>query len=134
MSANLDLVRSLFAAWERGDYSSVEWAHPEIEFAMSAGGTADGRWTGLAGMAQGWRGYVSAWKGLRVKASEYRELDDERVLVLIDWSGQGRLSGIDLSRAPQRGAILFRIRNGSVTQLIGYGTPERALADLGLKE
>ena len=27
-SANL---RSLFTAWERGDYSSVEWAHPEIE-------------------------------------------------------------------------------------------------------
>ena len=31
MSANLDLVRPIYAAWGRGDYSSTEWAHAEIE-------------------------------------------------------------------------------------------------------
>jgi ketosteroid isomerase-like protein len=37
MSANLDLVRSIFVAWERGDWSSGEWADPQIELAIMDG-------------------------------------------------------------------------------------------------
>ena len=61
-SANLKLVRSLYAAWERGDFSSVGWAHPEIEYVF-ADGPDPSSWTGVAEMVEGFRDFLSAWEG-----------------------------------------------------------------------
>ena len=36
---NVEVVRSIYAAWERGDYSSTEWQHSEIEFVIADGPT-----------------------------------------------------------------------------------------------
>jgi hypothetical protein len=74
MSENLDLVRSIFAAWERQDFSRSDWADPEIEFVI-ARGPAPGHWKGLTAMAEAWRGFLSAWDSWSVEADEYRELD-----------------------------------------------------------
>jgi hypothetical protein len=60
MSENLDLVRSIFAAWERGDFGSAEWADPDIEL-VTVGGPEPGTWKGLAGVAEFTRGFLAAW-------------------------------------------------------------------------
>src|SRR5271155_2428960 len=73
MSANLDLVRSIFAAWGRGDFSSAQWADPEIEFA-SADGPDPGRWSGVASMAEVNRDFLGVWHNWRLQAEEFREL------------------------------------------------------------
>jgi hypothetical protein len=49
-SANVELVRSIHKAWERGDFSSRDWADPEIEI-VYPDGPSPGRWKGVAGMA-----------------------------------------------------------------------------------
>jgi ketosteroid isomerase-like protein len=130
-SANLDLARSIYAAWERGDWSSSEWAHPDIETVM-ADGPAPGRSTRVAGAAELWRNFLNAWEGYRSEAEEYRELDDERVLVLIRRSGRGKRSGIELGEIQARGASVFHIRDGKVTRQVVYFERKRAFADLGL--
>jgi len=91
VSANLDLVRSIYAAWERGDYRSADWADPDIEY-VQLDGPSPGSWVGLPGMAEAWRGILSSWEELRVEAEEYRELDGERVLVVNHFSGRGKAS------------------------------------------
>ncbi|HTQ68861.1 MAG TPA: hypothetical protein VMI13_09250 [Solirubrobacteraceae bacterium] len=82
MGANLDLVRSIYADWERGDYSSVAWADPEIEYVFPDG-PDQGSWRGLAGMAESWRNVLAVWENWRGEAEEYLVLDAERVLVLV---------------------------------------------------
>jgi SnoaL-like protein len=130
-SENLGLVRSIVAGWEHGDYSSVEWAHPEIEFEI-ADGPSPGSWTGLAGMAEGWRGVLTAWDEYRHYADEYRELDGERVLVLTRYSGRGKTSGLELGQMQAKAASLFQVQDRKVTRLVLYFNGERALIDLGL--
>ena len=97
-SANLDLGRSIYAAWERGDWSSAEWAHPEIEFDI-ADGPEPGIGIGVTAMAESWRKWLSAWDGYRIEAEEYRELDAERVIVLNRYGGRGKTSGLEIGEA-----------------------------------
>jgi hypothetical protein len=133
MSENLDLVRSIFAPWERGDFSRAEWANPEIGYVV-VDGPAPGAWTGRAGMVEGVRDWLSAWEDVRQEAEEYRELDSERVLVLHRFSARGKKSGLALGQIQTKGATLFEIRRGEVTTLVLYFHRDCALADLGLED
>jgi ketosteroid isomerase-like protein len=130
-SANLDLVRSIYADWERGDFSSAEWADPEIEFVITDG-LGQGSWRGPAGMAEGFRGFLSAWEGFCACADEYREIDADRVLVFSHFIGRGKTSGMALGQMRSGGAEVFHLRDGKVTRLALFVDRERALADLGL--
>jgi ketosteroid isomerase-like protein len=118
-SPNLDLVRSIFAEWERGDFGSAEWADPEIEYEM-VGGLSTGLSRGVAGMAERWGDWLSAWETLRVETEHYRQLDDERVLVLMLVMGRGKTSGAELSQTLAKSAVLFHMRKGKVTRLVQY--------------
>ena len=127
---NVELVRLICSAWERGDYGSAEWAHPEIEF-VAADGLSPGALTGRAGMAEGWRAWLGAWDEFHQEADEYRQIDGERVLVVFRATGRGKMSGLEMH---SRTAGVFHVQGGKVTRFVGYLDVERAFADLGLRE
>jgi hypothetical protein len=133
VSENLDLVRSIYGDWERGDFSRTDWADPEIEYSF-VGGPEPGTWRGLEHMGRAWGKVVRTTEDYCVQAIERREIDRERVLVIARRSGRGKMSGLDLAEMPDENATLFHLRRGKVTKLTLYFERDRALADLGLTE
>jgi hypothetical protein len=102
-----------------------------------ADGLHPSSWKGLAEMAEAWSEFsLSSWQEMRAKAEEYREIDDERVLVFTAASGRGKTSGLELGQMRVKSAALFHIRGGKVTRLVTYFDRDNlpAFTNLGLKE
>ena len=129
-SVNEELVRSIYAAWSRGDFTASDWAHPDIEFAF-ADGPEPGRWTGIETMSQRYSEWLSGWRDFRAAPEKYIVVDDERILVFVINTGRGRASGLDFEQRSV--ANYFEIRGGKVTKLVLYWDRDRALADVGLE-
>jgi ketosteroid isomerase-like protein len=131
VSENLDLVRSIYADWERGDFTKTEWAHPDIEWVFADGPTPE-QLTGLAAAAATFRQWAALWEDFGIQADEFIELDAERVLALVHFSGRGKMNGIDVGQLPSKTAAVFYLRDGKVTRYVVYWDRDHALADLGL--
>src|ERR1700682_3512907 len=98
---DVELVRSISAAHERGDYSSAEWAHPDIEYVI-VGGLTEGSWKGRAAMARAAGELFSVWSEHRTVVEEVGPLDGERVLMLGYTTGRGKTSGVELDAAQRQ--------------------------------
>ena len=131
MSENLDLVRSIYANWERGDFSSADWADPQIEFVF-ADGPEPGRWSGVGEMSRRYGEWLSGWKDFSAAPDEYLVVDESRILALVHNRGRGRSSGLALDERSV--ANFFEIRDGKVIRLVLYWDRDRALAEVGLRD
>jgi ketosteroid isomerase-like protein len=131
MSENVDLVRSIYADWERGNFfEHADWAHPEIEY-VQAGGPDPHTTVGVAAAAERVGEQFRSWQDFKVTAQEIRDLDDERVLVLVNITGRGKSSGVEIEGAH---AHVLRLRDRKVTRFVLYFDRDRALADLGVED
>jgi ketosteroid isomerase-like protein len=124
MSENLDLLRSIYAEWEHGDFRAQPgWADPDIEVEVPDGPEPSTR-TGIAA-APGIEDFLTLSETLSFDAEEYRQLDDGSVLVISRMRGRGKDSGVEVD---QRRASLFHIGDGKVIRLALYWNRARALA------
>jgi hypothetical protein len=128
---NLDRVRSIFADWERGDFGSMEWADPDIDFVF-ADGPEPGSHVGRAAMEELFGRWLNSFADFRLLSDRVIEVDEQRVLALTHVGGQGKTSGLNLALAGSAFAHLFELRRGNVVRLVVYFDRDRALTDLGL--
>jgi ketosteroid isomerase-like protein len=124
---NVEIVKGIFSAWERGDFTSVDWADPEIEFSIP--GPDDHVHRGVESMGRAWAEWLDAFDEFKVVGRDFHDAGDKVVVEQI-FRGQGKGSGIPIDEIP--GATVLTLRDGKVIRFEGHITLEAALASAGL--
>jgi ketosteroid isomerase-like protein len=130
---NVEIVRDLFEAWNRGDladvqkFISVDW---EWRTAQKFPGV-EAVYRGKDGFARFWTTFREPWESILVDVERVEDLGDHRVLVLITFYGKGKDSGVDVTT---QYANVTTIRDEMVVHTVGYADWRSALEAVGLRE
>ena len=134
---NVELVRALTEAWQRGDQEQtfdfvaedVEWDATGVrELIPDIAGTYHGH----DGIRAYWRRWLSAWRDLRFEIQDVLDAGDDVVLLVRNQRQWGRHSGI-ATEMPAYG-IVFTIRDGKVVRWRVFPDQQAALEAAGLSE
>jgi ketosteroid isomerase-like protein len=125
--ANIQLVKGIFSAWAQGDFSSADWADPQIEFTMPGPDPHVHR--GVESMGRAWADWLGAFEDFSISGEAFHDAGDKVVVEQL-FRGKGKGSGIPVDEIP--GAAVLTLRDGKVTRFEGHTTLETALASAGL--
>ncbi len=125
---NVEFVRSILAAWEKGDFSSIDWADADIEYVEPL--AVETR--GIDEVQRRWRDFLGAWEHFVTTPERFIDVADDQVLVLVHFGGRGRASGAPTTGFS--GGQLFTVQGGKVARLVLYATRDEALEAVGLSE
>ena len=127
MGENAELVRDVFRDFNQSGIDSVlGLLHPQIEVIDLPQVPEERRRRGREAVAAWFHSMEDVWARLRVDAEEVTELDAERVLAAIRFSGHARGSGMDVE---QRVAIVCTIRDGKAVRWQIYPSRDEATAE-----
>jgi len=118
---NVELVRSVYEGWARGDFSNTGAYDPEIEFQM-VDWPHQTRVSGIQQMSDTWRATLSAFHDFRAVPVEYLDCGSN-VLVIKQIEGSGKESGAEVSAET---ATVWTVENGRVVRLALYWDTDRA--------
>ena len=86
---------------------------------------------GLDGLATGFREWLNAWETWEVTATEFIDVDADRVLVTLDVRARSKTHQVEM---PIDGANLLTFREGRLARLELFLNREQALEAAGLRE
>jgi ketosteroid isomerase-like protein len=137
MSENLDLVRSIYADWERGDFSLVdresEWRdvfEPDFEWHTRDDLPDAGVRKGYEGTVRLRDEWVEAFDDMHVDLDELIDAGDH-VIAVTRLCGCLRGSGHELDVQETQ---VWKMRHGRATEVRAYLTRSEALKAVGLEE
>ena len=125
-----ELFASATAAVLRGDFdAAVHFLHEDVVFDMSRSrGPLQGVYRGREEIRRYWEEMFEAWSPVAWDVQAVAHPDPETVVVESRPRARGRGSGIELQG---RGGLIVRIRDGKLTAITLFQSPEEALAAAG---
>jgi uncharacterized protein len=128
-SANADLVRRGYEAWNRGDVEGVlSFLDPEIEWHgythIPESGTLEGRDDVKAWLER----FLDAWEQLEIKVTELIDAGDQ-VVALVRFRGSGKGSGVPVEGGTD--AHVWTVRDGRIVSVTLYQGTGEALQSVG---
>ena len=129
-SANVELVRSIYEDWLRGNLA-IDKFDPEISMIESAalpGGGASAH--GLGAVRHYMESFAKYWEDIRVEPQEFIDAGAQ-VVMLARLVGRGKKSGVEVSRI---WAYVWTLRDNKALRMEGYASRHEALQAARLTE
>ena len=133
--ANVEVVRSLFEAFNRGDIEAGAKVIDQCVVFDVRGMELDNEdfarvYFGPEGVRDFWRSWLPAWTDMQVEVRWVRGVG-ERVIVWIHQRQVGRVSGVPVEFSV---AWDFLFRDGKIVRMAFFRDEQKALETLGLSE
>jgi len=132
----MDAARRMHPAFNRAftqgdDDELFELLDPEAEWIPITAVLEGTRYKG-EDEVRGWiEGIKREWEIFETRPQEYRDLGDDRVLILGTWRARGRSSGVELDSQPA--AWLLQIEGGKITRMQTFTDRARAFEAAGVE-
>jgi uncharacterized protein len=128
---NVEIVRAMFAAFERGDEEDLlSFAAPDVEIRPAWDSLSIEPTRGYDGFLEFWQEWPSFWHSYSVEPLEFVEAGEHVVVVLHERAR----SRPEFAEVEDEFAHVWTIREGKVTAVRVYNQRADALKAVGLKK
>ncbi len=126
--SNVDVVRAVVAAFNRGDFTAaIEMCTDDVEFDWSRRMLDGEVFKGREELRHFMQGTMEIFDEIHIPDEDMADLGDNLVLLAGTARFKGHASGLDVGASA---ANLWTVRDGKVSRFRFYQTKEDALADV----
>jgi ketosteroid isomerase-like protein len=129
--ANVDIVRTVFEAWNNADLDSVtDLLSEDIQWREIGGRPERQATSGRENLREGLESLFETWQYYRLEPEEIQDVGD-RVVAVLREVARGRSSGLEVEG---RWGYVITVREGRLTRVEAYRDPRDARAAVGLED